>query len=247
MMNIKLNTGALTAALLTAGLTLSAQAATVYNYGWETASVGAIDGNDNWSLDALNAGSVTTTTVTGMSGNVAESNTGIYTRANDGAFGYTIAASATEITMSVVVTATNDTTNNNMGLSNSVAGNAFRFGKHNATNWFFRNPDGSITDIGEAGAANLTSTRKSYKATVVIDTVNDTLDFFVDNLTDGGSVQLANDAAIQDVDWSQFDGLYVRSGAGNHSDNFTVTSVPEPSSAALLGLGGLALILRRRK
>ncbi|MCP5538475.1 MAG: PEP-CTERM sorting domain-containing protein [Akkermansiaceae bacterium] len=30
-------------------------------------------------------------------------------------------------------------------------------------------------------------------------------------------------------------------------DNFTVTSVPEPSSAALLGLGGLTLILRRRR
>jgi len=29
--------------------------------------------------------------------------------------------------------------------------------------------------------------------------------------------------------------------------SFTVTAVPEPSSAALLGLGGLALILRRRK
>ena len=39
---------------------------------------------------------------------------------------------------------------------------------------------------------------------------------------------------------------------GNFSDNFqvsgaTLTVVPEPSSAALLGLGGLALILRRRK
>jgi|TARA_B110000908_G_scaffold76839_1_gene92478 hypothetical protein len=30
-------------------------------------------------------------------------------------------------------------------------------------------------------------------------------------------------------------------------DNISVTSVPEPSSTALLGLGGLALILRRRK
>ncbi len=46
------------------------------------------------------------------------------------------------------------------------------------------------------------------------------------------------------------------SGAGTkvHDNNgsyytatFTVTAVPEPSSAALLGLGGLALILRRRK
>lgn len=32
-----------------------------------------------------------------------------------------------------------------------------------------------------------------------------------------------------------------------HIDDVTVTVVPEPSSAALLGLGGLALILRRRK
>ncbi len=30
-------------------------------------------------------------------------------------------------------------------------------------------------------------------------------------------------------------------------DNFNMTAVPEPSSAALLGLGGFALILRRRK
>lgn len=30
-------------------------------------------------------------------------------------------------------------------------------------------------------------------------------------------------------------------------DNLTIAQVPEPSSAALLGLGGLALILRRRK
>ncbi len=30
-------------------------------------------------------------------------------------------------------------------------------------------------------------------------------------------------------------------------DNFSVTSVPEPSTTALLGLGGLALILRRKK
>lgn len=35
--------------------------------------------------------------------------------------------------------------------------------------------------------------------------------------------------------------------AQNHVNAFVVASVPEPSSAALLGLGGLALIMRRRK
>jgi len=38
-------------------------------------------------------------------------------------------------------------------------------------------------------------------------------------------------------------------GGGNRASvsGFLITTVPEPSSAALLGLGGLALILRRRK
>lgn len=39
--------------------------------------------------------------------------------------------------------------------------------------------------------------------------------------------------------------IFNNNGGSNYSATFTV--VPEPSSAALLGLGGLALILRRRK
>lgn len=37
------------------------------------------------------------------------------------------------------------------------------------------------------------------------------------------------------------------SSAGGFFDNLTIVAVPEPSSAALLGLGGLALLRRRRK
>ncbi len=36
-------------------------------------------------------------------------------------------------------------------------------------------------------------------------------------------------------------------GSGTTFSNLSVTAVPEPSSTALIGLGGLALILRRRK
>ncbi|MFC5050439.1 PEP-CTERM sorting domain-containing protein [Rubritalea spongiae] len=37
------------------------------------------------------------------------------------------------------------------------------------------------------------------------------------------------------------------SSSGTYIDNVVISAVPEPSSTALLGLGGLALILRRRK
>lgn len=58
---------------------------------------------------------------------------------------------------------------------------------------------------------------------------NDTIGSSLDVISFGGSAGEAN---------RSFDGGI---------DEFTVTGIPEPSSAALLGLGGLALILRRRK
>ncbi len=68
----------------------------------------------------------------------------------------------------------------------------------------------------------------------------------------GGATQSTTWEALWDANMLQFDG----GNSGSFSDHFTtsgtgadytLTSVPEPSSAALLGLGGLALILRRRK
>ncbi len=47
-----------------------------------------------------------------------------------------------------------------------------------------------------------------------------------------------------------FDAVVVRNGNGLNQADYTamsMTAVPEPSSTALLGLGGLALILRRRR
>ncbi len=60
-------------------------------------------------------------------------------------------------------------------------------------------------------------------------TIDDTIGSSLDVISFGGNAGQAN---------RSFDGGI---------DEFTVFGVPEPSSAALFGLGGLALILRRRK
>ena len=59
-------------------------------------------------------------------------------------------------------------------------------------------------------------------------------------------------AAADDIAGFDYLGVYItRDHTGTSPSvsiqDFTLTAVPEPSSAALLGLGGLALILRRRK
>lgn len=62
-------------------------------------------------------------------------------------------------------------------------------------------------------------------------TVTDSIDF-------GGGADLAN---IQYVGFSSF------TGSTGAIDDFSLTTIPEPTTTALLGLGGLVLILRRRK
>ena len=52
---------------------------------------------------------------------------------------------------------------------------------------------------------------------------------------------------IDSLDLAVIEFRSLGSKAGLGLDNLSITAVPEPSSTALLGLGGLALILRRRK
>ncbi|MFK7910616.1 MAG: autotransporter-associated beta strand repeat-containing protein [Akkermansiaceae bacterium] len=131
-------------------------------------------------------------------------------------------------------------------------------------------PDGQGNNFSleKAGAGTLTLTRNnSYIGNTTIDA--GTLSIQNAYLADAADIYM-NSAAIFDLDYSGTDTVNslfidgasqaagtwgaVGSGATNESALFTgngllevTTFVPEPSSTALLGLGGLALILRRRR
>jgi len=64
---------------------------------------------------------------------------------------------------------------------------------------------------------------------------------------DGSQVFFANNTDNNGVKVGLFDDLQVYDHALSNTEVQALAAVPEPSSAALLGLGGIALILRRRK
>ena len=81
----------------------------------------------------------------------------------------------------------------------------------------------AITEISAIVAANANKNEGNY---VLFENVSlDTLEIKVT----GGHLDTSNNGTIANINGIQ------------------IVQVPEPSSAALLGLGGLALILRRRK
>jgi len=96
-------------------------------------------------------------------------------------------------------------------------------------------------DIAGAGLTNL--------ASVDLSATDQGLTFAAGD----SSTQLQQDILTFDVSGLNVgDEVWLRIGGGNTGgdilmDNLTIAPVPEPSSTALRGLGGLALILRRRK
>ena len=114
----------------------------------------------------------------------------------------------------------------------------------------FRNDGsaGAVFDNG-TGTGTLSSTSSLTPRHVVIDYL---FDSFADgtavtmNASVDGTVVYNGSAGV----WDNGGALYMQlenNGGGQLVDNFSISTVPEPSTSALLSLSGLALILRRRK
>jgi hypothetical protein len=260
----------LIAATLLGSVVHSSAAIAIYD--WSTANGSASPGtalntangnisgaNDGWAYSsrADNFNVINDNQPAGFSGNYVSSNASGFnvdsnaSRINDGNFSYSIAPNATEVTISVVMHMDQSNSWGWVGLTNIVNSQPaaqFRIGYFGG-NWVYRDHDGGSVALADTGVSAYDGTATSYRATAVFDLVGDTYGYTVENLTDGGSVVLASGAAVatENLDWSNLDSLYMRGRNVSYDDLSIGYVVPEPSSSALLGLGGLALTLRRRR
>ena len=164
---------------------------------------------------------------------------------------YTIGAGATVLTLEADVTwNTGGTPWFYMGLNDGAAAadgssTLGTFGGSGANGWRYRDGASGATTNSSVGYPTDGVRTDHFTMTYTI-TGGDVI---MTTAMNGGAVGIAFDTL--DSDFTNIDGIYFRAGSGGNAvfDNVVVSdniAVPEPSSAALLGLGGLALLLRRR-
>ena len=119
---------------------------------------------------------------------------------------------------------------------------------------------GTAAGVGNVNFADATTLNVSVATdSFMVATFGDTADFSVDVNSPLTKLLDSDDLPGNDGSASYATGYQLISSAGTATPSFTsgtsrpnmvaaeFTTVPEPSTTALLGLGGLALILRRRK
>lgn len=227
---------------LTASFILSAtisQAAITYEYSFED-RIGSGNPltNDNWT--GASVGSWVAQNQNGLvyARNQSGSDNRLF-RANDGGFNFSIPANTTMLIIEI------DSRTASFWEAGISSGSTplLQLGAdfNNSDDYFILGNGSRITDTTNLAAGDTNTTiRLEY------DLVNGTADFIFDPL--GANTLVFDDVALTTGDLSTADGLTVR--AGNQfsgAGNIRITVIPEPSCAALLGLAGLSLILRRRR
>ena len=229
----------ITAAVFAAGIFAPLSAATtIYDIGTNVGADGTLLSTDGWAGDDLSNWVVGTQAGTLYARNQNDGDNTI-TRTNDGGFSYSIPSGTTS--MSLEMTGRFGVSFFQAGLSTGGTMTLGIGGDFNNSNKFFILDGG--TRRNESGTSYSGDTIKTVR--LDFDLVAGTADLILDpngtptTLISGQSIAASLDTA---------DGIFIRSGSRYTGPaTFTITTVPEPSSAALLGLGGLALILRRRK
>lgn len=236
--------------LLAVLMTASAASATVVvqeNFTYADGDVDAYNGGTGWASAWENGNSNATRRFT------VSSNEAIYNAGGNGTTTVQSRAftSAYTIDVNTTLTLTFDSIVNEaqlgrgigLNLTDSTSGESVFIGKQ-----VNQGKAGGIHSSMGGGTDYAFTAAGSGSATLTAIFTSDGTDTFV-SINDGAG---AVTGTISGTQYS-FDGLdltgYHASTVSNGMDNISidVTTVPEPSSAALLGLGGLALIFRRRK
>ncbi|NWK55776.1 PEP-CTERM sorting domain-containing protein [Verrucomicrobiaceae bacterium N1E253] len=223
----------------------SLSAASTYTYDVSNVGPGnTLLSNDNWTGDDIANWKVGT--FSGVGEYLRNSNDGdnTITRQNDANFSFTIDASTTSFSLE-----THGRFGVNgyfeLGLVNSSGSLLVGLG----ADWYQQNRKCIILEGGrnyETGTSYPNNLDGVHAMKLDVDLLANSGNGSADLYFDGNLI--IDDMALTLPDMTTATGLHFRSGTRyNGPGTIVITTIPEPSSTALLGIGGLALALRRRK
>lgn len=221
-------------------MTVAATAATfVYDIGTEVGATSTLLSTDGWTGTDLD------NWVVGSGGDeiyARNQNDGdnTITRQNDVDFGYTIPTGTTSLT--IEMTGRFGAGFWQAGIAD-ISGNLLLGigGDFNANNKYFIFEGSRFNESGTSATGDGSHTLR-MEVNLLAGAGNGSASLFYDDTL------ILENQALTLPDLSTASGLYIRSSSRFVGPaKFTITAIPEPSSTALLGIAGLALILRRRK